>query len=532
MKFNESLSSKEELLRSPEIFARLITEKFCGDKWVGILNEVDQEFLSNILFKMNLNEIDYRQLNEIILLLNQDTISNGYFKFIFEKEKINLDDLLKGIKKIRGLCLLGFGNFRYPYKSFKNNNEHEMLKIFEKYCRSKDKIITLYKNRPEKMLEINKIKKEDTLFLGYITGTRVKIEGSELNKEITLAKQGNSKFTLDELIIFSEYISRLEDNIIQCQKMGLKNTDIYLTWDYIDIYVATSMRNKWEFEEVYDFIELVFNDRKLLELKLRYFDPTQSFCGNPRDKGLIEGLMLKRSDCTIYLAQESDTMGKDSELAATLAQGKPVIVYVPDPDPEEYAKKIKNYPLPYIKNRFLNLNANNRFDDPEVIKMLAEYGEKPEDYIQDFLDELDKYRQEQPYTLWVEKDQKFKDNYANFEVVCRILAHVECYHYDKRADTLRSTHPLSMQVDLNTGVANGVLVVRNAEECAELLFRILTNQMEFNIVVEELEENALGLKESYTLLKENISNSPYRIVTHQERLTNSFWNNFWRKPQT
>src|ERR1017187_8527142 len=40
-------------------------------------------------------------------------------------------------------------------------------------------------------------------------------------------------------------------------------------------------------------------------------------------------LMLKRAQCTLYLAQESDTLGKDSELASTLAQGKPVIAYVP-----------------------------------------------------------------------------------------------------------------------------------------------------------------------------------------------------------
>ena len=85
-----------------------------------------------------------------------------------------------------------------------------------------------------------------------------------------------------------------------------------------------------------------------------------------------------------------------------------------------------------------------------------------------------------------------------------------------------------MQVELDTGVANGVLVVRNAEKCAELLLNILINKMEFEIKVEEEEENALGITESYTVLIEKISHSPYRVVTHQERLTNSFWNNFWR----
>jgi hypothetical protein len=47
-------------------------------------------------------------------------------------------------------------------------------------------------------------------------------------------------------------------------------------------------------------------------------------------KGSIECLMLERAAVTLYNAGATDTMGKDSELAATLAHGKPVIVYVPE----------------------------------------------------------------------------------------------------------------------------------------------------------------------------------------------------------
>jgi hypothetical protein len=47
--------------------------------------------------------------------------------------------------------------------------------------------------------------------------------------------------------------------------------------------------------------------------------------------------MLRRASCTIYLAQESDTLGKDSELASTLAQGKPVVAYIPDVTEEYFA---------------------------------------------------------------------------------------------------------------------------------------------------------------------------------------------------
>src|SRR5207249_585684 len=41
------------------------------------------------------------------------------------------------------------------------------------------------------------------------------------------------------------------------------------------------------------------------------------------------------AQCTVYSVQDTDTLGKDSELAATLAQGKPVIAFVPTIDVED-----------------------------------------------------------------------------------------------------------------------------------------------------------------------------------------------------
>ena len=64
----------------------------------------------------------------------------------------------------------------------------------------------------------------------------------------------------------------------------------------------------------------VFASPGLAKLKIRCFDPTQAYCLDRIDKGLAEGLMSKRAQCTVYLRKEADTLGKDSELASTLAQ--------------------------------------------------------------------------------------------------------------------------------------------------------------------------------------------------------------------
>lgn len=79
------------------------------------------------------------------------------------------------------------------------------------------------------------------------------------------------------------------------------------------------MRDIEDFYFVGTAIKRLFEKAELAELKLRYFDPTQSFCEDRIEKGLVESLMLRRSKCTVYCAQTSETLGKDSELAVTLA---------------------------------------------------------------------------------------------------------------------------------------------------------------------------------------------------------------------
>src|SRR6266853_2013060 len=104
----------------------------------------------------------------------------------------------------------------------------------------------------------------------------------------------------------------------------LRNTQRYLTLPYLDVYVATSMRSEEDYVAQSKFLQNVFQNPLVRDLKLRYFDPTASFDPDRIKKGLIECLMLRRAKVTIYNAGAEDTMGKDSELAATLAQGKPV----------------------------------------------------------------------------------------------------------------------------------------------------------------------------------------------------------------
>ena len=102
------------------------------------------------------------------------------------------------------------------------------------------------------------------------------------------------------------------------QLKGARNQEIYLTWDHMDVYFATSMRKSWQYPDLYAFVAELTQDRKLQRLNIRQFDPTQSYADQRIDKGLVESLMLKRAKCTVYSVQDTDTLGKDSDLAPTL----------------------------------------------------------------------------------------------------------------------------------------------------------------------------------------------------------------------
>ena len=108
------------------------------------------------------------------------------------------------------------------------------------------------------------------------------------------------------------------------------------------------------------------------------------------------------------------------------------------------------------------------------------------------------------------------------EKLCQIIAESEVRIYNRRAGALRHSHPLAIQVNLETGVANGVLVVRKIEDCARLLRSILTNSMEFELQDDE--------KAKMWWLREKISGCAFRVVSKDRKLTNCFWN-FYRRSQ-
>ena len=480
-------------------------------------------------------ELDFAHLNEILLLLNQGRVSEGFFSFFFnpQQNRITLDEMRNGVIKFRGYAMLCYGDFRYAYKVWPQLTKAEIDEDVRNQCCFIQLVDQDLKSRSHKILDVKHISRDKLCYLGYISSTETqgdvqnllalnyKADPNNLQLNKLPAQYAEEVKRIAGLIDSSKLnkwkpkmsslqkeLDRIQEDIESTQKVAEDNTNIYLTWDYMDIYIATSMRERWEYEETYDFTQEIFNHKDIAAYNLRFFNPTQCYVSDRIQKGLLEALMLKRAYFTIYLAQETDSLGKDSELAITLAQGKPVIAYVPRINKRQHAEKISKYPLRYFLLRLPLLDAQQFLSQREI-------GERNYQTVKDFRNLLAVHFSERIFNYHRDEEEEFKhNNEVIFRSICRILANAEKSYFDKRAETLRKSHPLGFQVDLATGVANGVIIVRDKDQCREIVKRLLKGEMKFEIK---------RIKENF-ILEEELTHSYFRVVTGNKRIANTFWN--------
>jgi len=428
--------------------------------------------------------IGYSQLNELLLMLGYDRVSPAFFQFLLDGNAsakknnafLSLDELQIGIDRFRERAILRFGNVKYGFKYLSAIDEeklHDELSLFDKIDES------VFAARHDPLVPIVPIDGDKTYYLGYLIKRKL---------DERIIKNPKDAEARNELVI--------RDKIV---KMGKKNHEAYLVSDHMDVYVATSMRERHEYQIVRSVVSEIFSDPRLQKMKIRWFDPTQAYCEERIDKGLAEGLMLKRADCTLYLAQESDTLGKDSELASTLAQGKTVIAYIPAVTVDEQDVYVERL-LAMIKEGSPELT-----DNQTVLQQLRIF---------------------YPGAAWFDKEVMSwlsDESKMDLSLAKRKLGDCIREHYDKRATTLKESHPLGIQVHLETGVANGVIVARSTSQCAELIRRVLTNTLKFSIKEENIEGNR------YLFIIENITQSVFRVVSGDSFLTNAFWNFYLTK---
>jgi transcriptional regulator with XRE-family HTH domain len=330
-------------------------------------------------------------------------------------------------------------------------------------------------------------------------------------------------------------LSRME----RTQSEALQNLSNYLTADYMDVYVATSMRTQADFVSVNRFVTRLFSHSDVAPLNLRFFNPTQSWIEDRVAKGLVEALMLRRSSITIYMAQKDDTFGKDSEASVALGQGKPVIVYVPrlfvpelDIDSASLSLMSRNDLAALVAkegsedDRDLDATFDREALHARLLGIRLEkaqtvhFAEIARQLWADFdlygeADRVTDEAQRRMFREWLDAVVK-RETQPNlpvslFDPIKKMLVAITM-RFERRAEIFREIHPLALQVILSTGVLNGILVVRSVESCAELLSALLRNELELQL---RRDENNYRVVEAKT-------QSTVRVISRHRLLSNAF----------
>jgi transcriptional regulator with XRE-family HTH domain len=323
----------------------------------------------------------------------------------------------------------------------------------------------------------------------------------------------------------------------ETQQIALRNLANYLTADHLDVYVATSMRSDADFVSVNRFVNSLFNHEDLRRLKLRYFNPTQSWIEDRVAKGLVEALMLKRADFTIYMAQKEDTFGKDSEASVSLGQGKPVIVFVPKlviPEAELDTETLGRMDRVSLQRYLLNLDPvadiDETIDNEGIFARILEFtlqntsaqalaGAARRHWADfDLYGEAVRIEEEdirREYRSWLDTVISGKETPNLMEVIKDRISRIfvaTSVRFERRARVFREIHPLALQVILSSGVLNGILVSRSVESCASLLSQLIHNNLSLDLAVDD---------DNYRLI-ETSTGSTVRVISRHVLLGQAF----------
>ena len=332
-------------------------------------------------------------------------------------------------------------------------------------------------------------------------------------------------------------LARMESTQARAQQ----NLAQYLAADHLDVYVATSMRSDSDFVSVNRFVQALFRHDEVRPLKLRYFNPTQSWIDDRVAKGLVEALMLRRSKLTIYMAQKEDTFGKDSEASVALGQGKPVIVYVPklvvselSIDTETLGRARRDQLETQIRKEGHDDDFDETMDTEALMGRLLSVrlekaaGSVLTTAVKRHWADFDLYGEARRieasddrarYRRWldavVRSDNPVEPPAQVREQVVSILV-ATSLRFERRARIFREVHPLALQVILSSGVLNGILVARSVDSCATVIHALIKNELDLEMAFPEDEADL-----NYRLV-EKTTGSTIRVISRHQLLRNAF----------
>lgn len=353
----------------------------------GFPENPDGQRILGRLSEMNRDPVHVTALNQLLHLVHEAGVTPGFFKYYFQvepsKHPYPVDKVMdrlppldeKGISSLRQLewglrrffidALLYSPDLRSAYRELRTWKFEDIASFFEgkrydsesmkdrgpvlrfhsipvddRYLISEVACKAYSATGPERRFHIEQVLLSQYLKTG---GGKTKI-GTLFDPNGSLAREEPHEQMMLEFLaeeIMEEQIESEDDirsrvghiatRFANAREQAIENTRLYLSIvNELDVYVATSMRRRDDFRNMANDCKEIFSSEGLSAFRVRYFDPTMSAAEGHEDKGLIECLMVKCAKVVLYFAGESDSFGKDAEIAMAMSLGKPVIILCPD----------------------------------------------------------------------------------------------------------------------------------------------------------------------------------------------------------
>jgi hypothetical protein len=385
--------TKEEILRSFQLLNH-------GSDGIGAwINEKTPEEVFERLIDVSNRPLSKVQLNQLLSFGHEAPVSDDFYQYYWlttpedhpypvrklpgfapaflqkdNKTIGSIEHLVWGLYRLFVDGLLYFGNVRTAYRKLRSLTSAEIMAFFEQKRTSTSLIKDRGPALPLKTIPmddrylisemacksygdsetpgqlkdalINAFQAHRALSEGKVTvrellTNKLNIEYSGREFEFLFSADDVLDETVESEVDLEQKYDRIAARFNIARNSALQNTRYYLSMvNDLDVYVATSMRNRQDFRKMARTCDQIFADSRLKELQLRYFDPTLSAATGHEDKGLIECLMVKCAKVLVYCAGEKESYGKDAEAAMALSLGKPVIFYCDEKQRSRFYKEV------------------------------------------------------------------------------------------------------------------------------------------------------------------------------------------------
>jgi hypothetical protein len=374
-----NIMDKAALVKRFEIF------RFGNEPGVGRwLSEDVHSIVLERLASIEKEPLTKVQFNQLLVISKVASISDGFFRYYWcatpthpydvravdgfneqwskngAQHILHFDQLFWGLYRLYIDSLLYFGNINSGFDSLRSLNYRELCEFFSSKCFDTKAI-----GDRGPALPLKEISRDDRYLIsemacktfGELPETSKAalevLEGAwdkhtaagggeiefraflkryviDVNNEdqILLSYDDVSGANVDSKIAVRQQFDHVAKKFLNAREKAIANTERYLSMvNDLDVYVATSMRNRKNFRDMADACDRIFGNKCVAHLHLRYFDPTLSAARGHEDKGLIECLMVKCAKVLVYCEGEKESYGKDAEAAMALSLGKPVIFF-------------------------------------------------------------------------------------------------------------------------------------------------------------------------------------------------------------